>query len=407
MISLEARNLTKKYRIYQSPGHRLKEIVFRKPFHREFVALEDINFTISQGETFGVIGENGAGKSTLLKILAKTLKPTSGELKINGRTAALLELGAGFNPELTGEENIYLNAYLLGLSKGEIDRKKAEIIDFSELEDFIFRPVKTYSSGMHVRLAFSIAVCVDPDILIIDEALSVGDQHFQKKCIDRMMQFKNRGKTIFFCSHSLYLVQELCSRSVWLKKGRMERYGETSKVINAYTDWVRTKESGIKTADEAMKTDAATGEEKPVWIEDVKVIGEGGYETTIIKSGLPALLKIRVRKAAGADLVRGHVGIAVNRNDEEPIYGVTTKLDGFEPIPFYDGQEITIRFPTFPLLVGQYYVIVALADDHAVHPYDFHRTNMFSVENFVGELGIVRLEHSWELGAQHTFSLTP
>jgi ABC-type polysaccharide/polyol phosphate transport system ATPase subunit len=398
MTSIEARGISKVYKIYKSPGDRLKEIVLRRPHHAEFVALDNISFSVSKGETFGIIGENGAGKSTLLKIMAKTLKQSSGNLMINGRSAALLELGAGFNPEFTGEENIYLNAYLMGLSKADIEENKARIIDFSELGDFIKRPVKTYSSGMHVRLAFSIAICVNPEILIIDEALSVGDQHFQKKCIDRMMQFKNEGKTIFFCSHSLYLVQELCNRSMWLKNGRMERYGNTSKVINAYNDWVRAKEAGMNSADEALKAAEEKGKEKPAWIEDVKLTDKEGYETTVFESGQPALLRIRIRKTASANLIRGHIGIGINRNDEETVYGVTTKLDGIEPIDFYDGQEFTIKFPSFPLLAGQYYVLVVLADDHALHPYDFYRTKIFSVENLFGDLGIVRLEHSWELG---------
>jgi lipopolysaccharide transport system ATP-binding protein len=398
MIAINIKNLSKIYKLYRSPSHRLKEIIFRRPYHTKFVALDNINFSVLKGETFGIIGENGAGKSTLLKILARTLKQTSGDVMINGRSAALLELGAGFNPEFTGEENIYLNAYLMGLMKAEIGQKKQEIIDFSELGDFIKRPVKTYSSGMHVRLAFSIAISVDPEILIIDEALSVGDQHFQKKCIDKMVEFKNKGKTILFCSHALYLVQELCSKSVWLHHGKMAEIGKTSKVINAYNDWIREKNADMKSAGEALKAGEERGKEKSVWIEDVKLIGEGGYETTILKSGQPACLRIRIRKATSTNLIRGHVGIGINRNDEETVYGITTKLDGIDPIPLYDGREFTIRFPTFPLLAGQYYVMVVLADDHALHPYDFYRAKMFSVENLFGDLGIVRLEHSWEFG---------
>lgn len=175
MIVIDVRNLSKVYRLYKSPVDRLKEIVLGKAFHVPFPALQNITFSVRIGETLGIIGENGAGKSTLLKILANTLKPTSGTFSANGKTSALLELGAGFNPELNGEENIYLNAYLMGLSEGEVTAKKSAIIDFSELGDAIHRPVKTYSSGMYIRLAFSIAVCVDPDILIIDEALTVGD----------------------------------------------------------------------------------------------------------------------------------------------------------------------------------------------------------------------------------------
>jgi ABC-type polysaccharide/polyol phosphate transport system ATPase subunit len=397
MIAIDVKNLTKIYRIYKSPTDRLKEIILRRPFHTEFVVLKNINLSLTKGVTFGIIGENGAGKSTLLKILAKTLKPTSGELLINGRTAALLELGAGFNPELTGEENIYLNAYLMGLSKDEVDQKKQEIIDFSELDNFIKRPVKTYSSGMHVRLAFSIATSVNPDILIIDEALAVGDQHFQKKCIDRMMQFKNEGKTIFFCSHALYLVQELCNRSLWLHQGQITRIGDTPKVINAYNDWVREKDAGMRVSEHEVARLADTNEQKLLWVEWAKLTDEEGRELKVIKTGRDIWLRIFIRIKNPALQYKGHIGIGLNRNDEEPIFGVTTKMDGFSSLQFYDGQELCLKFPSLSLLSGLYYFVIALSDEHALHPYDIQRTEMFSVENLRGELGIVKLNHEWEL----------
>jgi len=400
MIALDLQNIRKIYRIYQYPAQRLKEIILRRPFHTEFAALENINFSVSKGETFGIIGENGAGKSTLLKILAKTLKPTSGNILIHGRSAALLELGAGFNPELTGEENIYLNAYLMGLTKKEIEAKKDEIIDFSELGDFIKRPVKTYSSGMHVRLAFSIATSVDPEILIIDEALSVGDQHFQKKCIDRMMQFKNEGKTIFFCSHSLYLVQELCNRSMWLKNGKMEMLGKTSQVINAYNDWCRAREAGMSSSHgEAVPAQSSVSDRK-IWIEKVTITDDEGHELEemeIVTSGSDLWMKILIRMQDPSEVCQGFIGIAVNRNDEEPVFGVTTKMDGYKSIRFYDHQEVSIKFTAFPLLSGRYYFIAVLSDEHALHPYDIQRTRMISVENLSGELGMVKLEHNWHI----------
>ena len=397
MTSIEVKDLRKVYRLYQSPAYRLKEIILRRPFHTEFVALNAITFSVGRGETFGIIGENGAGKSTLLKVLARTLKPTSGEVQIHGRTAALLELGTGFNPELSGEENIYLNAYLMGLSKGEIDQKKQEIIAFSELGDFIRRPVKTYSSGMTVRLAFAIATSVNPEILIIDEALSVGDQHFQKKSIDRMMRFKNEGKTIFFCSHALYLVQELCNRSLWLKNGEIEKIGETPKVINAYSDWVREKDAGMNiTTAGGAPLERQT--ESPLWIDWIKITDGQGHEAEVIKSGQDVCVRIRMRTKDPSIRRQGHIGIAINRNDEEPVYGATTKIDGFTPLWLFDGQEVCVRFPSFPLLAGQYYFILVLADEHALHPYDIYRTDMFSVENLYGDLGITRLNHSWDLG---------
>lgn len=400
MTSIEAQGIRKVYKIYKSPGDRLKEIVLRRPSHTEFVALDNIDFTVSKGETFGIIGENGAGKSTLLKIMAKTLKQSSGNLIVNGRSAALLELGAGFNPEFTGEENIYLNAYLMGLSKADIEENKARIIDFSELGDFIKRPVKTYSSGMYVRLAFSIATCVNPEILIIDEALSVGDQHFQKKCIDRMMQFKHEGKTIFFCSHSLYLVQELCNRSMWLKNGRMEMIGKTSRVINAYNDWCRAREAGMGGSHGESLPSQSSVSDRKIWIEKVAVTNTEGHELEemeIVTSGSDLKIKLLIRTQDPSEDCRGFVGIAVNRNDEEPVFGVTTKMDGYESIRFYDHQEVFIKFTALPLLSGRYYFLAVLSDEHALHPYDIQRTRMISVENLSGELGMVKLEHAWHV----------
>lgn len=400
MIAIEASKLRKTYKLYESPAQRLKEIIFRRPFHSEFVALEDISFSVAKGETFGIIGENGAGKSTLLKIMAKTLKPTAGEISINGRVAALLELGAGFNPELTGEENIYLNAYLLGLSKGEIDSKKQEIIDFSELGDSIKRPVKTYSSGMHVRLAFSIATSVDPDILIIDEALSVGDQHFQKKCVDRMMDFRKQGKTIFFCSHSLYFVQELCEKALWLQKGKIAKSGNTSKVINAYNDWVREKDAGMKAQVKDIANADSNEKQKTVWIEKAWVADVESRKLQVVRTGQDIWLDMLIGVAKDQFEYKGHIGIGLDRNDKELIFGVTTKIDGLTAIRFHNGQKLRLKLPSLKLLPGQYSIAAVLLDENAIHPYDIKQTEMFLVEDFKGEYGIVKLDHHWELSME-------
>jgi homopolymeric O-antigen transport system ATP-binding protein len=390
MIAVEARNLTKIYRIYQSPVQRLKEICFRKSYHSDFVALRDINFSVPTGGTFGIIGENGAGKSTLLKILANTLKPTSGDLSINGRTAALLELGAGFNPELTGEENIYLNAYLMGLSKGDIDKKRQEIIEFSELGAFMGRPIKTYSSGMQVRLAFSIATSVDPDVLIIDEALSVGDLHFQKKCIDRMTQFRERGKTIVFCSHSLYHVQELCKKTMWLRNGVVRSAGNTGKVLNEYQNYLREKDFAKEDIAES-----ASGPESPVQIQKISLYDADGQEIDSIKTFQPMYLKLVLRCIKGS--TRGHVGFALVRNDEEVCFGTATHFDHHGPVSFIDGMEVTIFFPSLTLLNGIYYFRAALADDTGLHAYHTVSSSPFSVQTQRKELGVSYLEHSWEI----------
>jgi lipopolysaccharide transport system ATP-binding protein len=394
--SVELRSLSKIFKIYASPGQRLKEILFRKKLHTDFVALDNVSLALKKGETLGIIGENGAGKSTLLKIVANTLKPTCGEIKRTGRVSALLELGAGFNPELTGEENIFLNAYLLGLTKAEILAKREEIIGFSELGEFIGRPVKTYSSGMTVRLAFSIATSVDPDILIVDEALAVGDQHFQKKCIDRMMKFKRDGKTILFCSHALYYVQELCDRTVWLQNGRVVQCGGTPSVINAYNDWVRVKDAGMKMAVPSAGSGQGGEKDKTAWIEELEFTDGRGRPLDVVKTGQEIVLKMRICVAQHAGDYRGHIGVGVKRNDDEMMFGTTSKMDGLSSFDFRDGQKLCIRFPNFSLLSGQYHFLVALGDEHALHPYDVQVTRNFAVENPRGELGMVSLSHSWE-----------
>ncbi len=246
MKALSVCELTKTYKIYNKPIHRLKEMVFRRVCHQDFIALDRVTFDVEQGQTVGIIGENGSGKSTLLKILARTLTPTSGTVDVKGMVSALLELGSGFHPELTGLENIYFYASLLGVARAMIKKKVDDIIAFSEIGDFINYPLKTYSTGMFVRLAFSVATLIDPDILIIDEALSVGDQYFQKKCLDKMIDFKDRGKTILFCSHDMYQIKIFCAKTIWLHHGKMMMFGQTQDVVNAYVDFEMTRIGSTK-----------------------------------------------------------------------------------------------------------------------------------------------------------------
>lgn len=366
MIAIRAENISKHYRIYASPMERLKEIVLRRPFHKVFPALDGINFEILRGEAVGIIGENGAGKSTLLKILSRTLKPTSGRLEINGRCAALLELGAGFNPELSGEENIYLNAYLLGLSKDEIDERKADIIAFSELQDFIHRPVKTYSSGMYVRLAFSIATSVNPDILIIDEALAVGDQRFQKKCIDRMVGFRDSGKTILFCSHSMYLVQTLCKRAIWLDKGRIKMTGEADHVTRAYEDW--SMEKGKQYEAESQNLLKRFEETPPpcrvlaVRIEDMS----GNELMEITEPFMTARLVMEIQAMHDAEV---HFGFAIFRADELLCFCSLTTFDSLPPTHIKQGEKriVSLTLNGVSLVDGTYKVMGGIADEHGLH----------------------------------------
>jgi len=239
--AVQVEQLTKVYRVYSSPWDRLREALLRRPRHREFRALADLSFSLPKGEGLAIIGENGAGKSTLLKLLAGIGAPTSGVLRVRGKVASILELGSGFHPEFTGRQNIVLNAAMLGLSERELQQKLPSIVAWSELGDFIDQPVKVYSTGMAMRLGFSIAIQVEPDVLIIDEALSVGDGYFQKKCMDRLLQFVGAGGTLLFCSHAMYYVSAFCQRALWLRQGRAEALGPVAEVVRDYENFLLAK----------------------------------------------------------------------------------------------------------------------------------------------------------------------
>lgn len=239
-IAISVNHVTKTYQLYDKPSHRLWQALWggKRKYYQEFTAVSDINFSLKKGEVLGVVGVNGAGKSTLLQLIAGTLEPSSGSLKTHGRIAALLELGSGFNLEFTGRENIYLNAATLGLQKAEIDQRIDEIIHFADIGMHIDQPVKTYSSGMHMRLAFSIATSVDPDILIIDEALSVGDGAFARRSFDRIMKIRDRGATVLFCSHTLFHVDVFCNRALWIHHGRVQQLGPVAQVVPRYQEFL-------------------------------------------------------------------------------------------------------------------------------------------------------------------------
>src|SRR5438270_1003924 len=244
-IAVRSVELTKQYDIYPRPADRIIEFITRRPRHTVFPALQDVAFEVEKGETVGIVGQNGAGKSTLLKLLCGVTRPTSGTIDAFGTIASILELGTGFHPEFSGRDNATLNAAILGLSPAEVKKKLPGILEFSELGTFLDRPVKTYSSGMYMRLAFSVAVNVDPDILVIDEALAVGDGHFQKKCIDKIREFQKDGKTILFCSHALYLVTSVCRRALWLDHGSVMRYGPSLDVVHEYESFLLQRDRAL------------------------------------------------------------------------------------------------------------------------------------------------------------------
>ncbi len=391
MYSIEALNLSKTYRIYAKPIHRLLEALLRRPWHQSFTSLNRISLKVNQGLTLGIIGENGAGKSTLLKILAGILTPTTGMVKTFGRVAALLELGAGFHAEFTGRQNIHLNASLLGLTNEEIKQREESIISFAELGDFLDRPLKTYSSGMVVRLAFSIATSVDPDILIIDEALSVGDQYFQEKCVKRMANYKKQNKTILFCSHAMYLVNELCDEAMWIDKGHIRKYGSATEVTAAYENFLRKKSSAAMDLSSKIPTLKSLF---PVSIDSIMLNGKMDYLE--IDSGEDLNIVFEYENPEGRNF-RPAVGIS--RNDGIICHAVGFAYGNKQFIGIKKGN-VSFTYKALPLLHGEYKVVVSILDETGLHCYNRQDSFPFIIKpprTWKNELGVVHLEHTWRI----------
>jgi ABC-type polysaccharide/polyol phosphate transport system ATPase subunit len=395
LYAIEADSLTKHYRVYLQPVDRLKEMVTSRSCHELVEALKGVSFQIPYGETLGIIGENGSGKSTLLKILAGTTQPTGGNLVKKGRTAALLELGSGFHPDFSGRKNIHLNAALLGLNEKEIRAKEPEIIAFSELEEVIDRPVKTYSSGMYMRLAFSIAISVDPDILIIDEALSVGDQYFQQKCIERMASIKDSGKTFLFCSHSMYLVAELCKKSIWLHQGKLRDYGESADVVGSYLAYLDEKQSKEKETSKSWKPSLTLPKVPEVTVEEVFVTDVKGVRLERAIQFRPLVIKIKTHRSGIP--FRGHVGIALMKPDEKIIFAVMSKKECLDPVVFTGDQVVELVLPFLPLGSGAYKISAVVSDVHGLASIHDGRSDIFHVASEQPELGMFWMEHEWRL----------
>ncbi len=389
MYSLEAINIGKIYKIYNAPSYRLKEIIFKKRLHKEFHALRSCTFSLEPGNTLGIIGDNGAGKSTLLKILAGTLSPSYGEVRKNGRVSALLELGAGFHPEFTGRQNIYINGTLLGLTESELREKEKEIIAFSGINDFIDQPVKTYSSGMYVRLAFAIATTVDPDILIVDEALSVGDQRFQQKCIERMEDFRKENRTIIFCSHSMYHVVHLCNKAIWLNNGTIRMSGDAKSVVQGYEDWCRERTEKERQTDnkgDNSQFDVNFSGKIAVSLENGKQHGND----LAYKRG--DTIRVKIDYEAPSD--KCHIAIGIKRNDGIIFFATSTQLDGIHSLK--KSGSVSFILPSVPLLSGTFFIDIALLDKTGNIVFNRASIPMTIIKDHE-EIGAVYLPHKWEI----------
>mgnify|MGYP001082691354 CR=1 FL=1 len=410
MLAIEVENLTRIYQKY-SARHRFqtfKSALLKGDFFKALkpdemvTALDEVSLEVEKGTTFGIIGENGSGKSTLLKVVAGIAKPTSGKVKVQGKVSALIELGAGFHPEISGRENVYINGIMLGLSKKEINQKFNEIVRFAELEDFIDAPVKTYSSGMYMRLGFSVAINVNPEILLIDEVLAVGDASFVPKCLDRINDFRRRKKTILFVSHDLSTVEKICDRVAWLKAGKIQTVGEPKRVVDAYLQDIASKqEEDFERRQIALNLEQKWEEERrenrwgkrEIEIKKVTLKSLAGREKHVFSPNEGMVIEMDVvAYSRTKDFV---FGIGIFNSQGISCYGTNTNLEEFEPLSIQGEGKVICKIEKLSLINGTYYLDVATHKKDG-YPYDYHR-NLYSflVSSSYQDVGVSRLSHAW------------
>lgn len=428
---IKVNNVKKSFKVYKDRGYMLKEMVLfanRRKYEINDV-LKGISFNVGKGEAVGLVGQNGCGKSTTLKLLTKIIYPDSGSIEMKGRVSSLLELGAGFHPDMSGRENIYINAAIFGLTKNEIDERLDDIIAFSELEDYIDNPVRTYSSGMYMRLAFSVAINVDADILLIDEILAVGDANFQAKCFGRLKEIKAQGATIVIVSHSLGQIEQICERSIWIHDGRIMAEGTPREVHPVYLDYMGTKrieiakneairqekkkeetqeakkeevKTEIDSEEDIMDISSAEASEKGVkrWgngtarIKKIELLDESGTDATLFETGKNVTIKLHYHiKQRVEDAI---IGIAIIRVDGVYIYGTNTRIDKLDKFNLEKDGYVLIELKNVNLMSGKYKLDIAIESGDGI-PVDFYREAK-TIEFFTtrDDLGITRIEHDWK-----------
>ena len=414
MNAIDVRDVRKTYRRYGRRKHfgTLKSAILTGRVARDlkadeaFEALRGVSFEVAAGKTFGIVGRNGSGKSTMLKLIAGIGRPTSGDVKVHGRVSALIELGAGFHPEISGRDNVFINGMMLGLSKREIGDRFDEIVAFAELEDFIDEPVKTYSSGMYMRLGFSVAINVDPDVLLVDEVLAVGDEAFTHKCLDKLAEFRRRGRTVLLVTHSLDLVTRFCDEALWLDHGIARADGDPRRVVDAYLMDVAAGENKVLDRASRPATSAQSAEPPDMtkavegrWgsreaeIVAVEVMRSDGVAAHVFESGETLAIRMRVR--AHQTLEDFVFGVALFSADGVCCYGTNTDVEGAEPHEFAGDGEVGFLIDSLCLVAGSYKVDVAVHRKNGA-PYDYHRLlYTIRVTSRVNEIGIVRPPHRW------------
>lgn len=422
--SIEVRNICKSFKVFLDKGHTLKELALfskRRKFQNREV-LKGISFEVKKGEAIGLIGHNGCGKSTTLKLLTKIMYPDSGSIEMRGRVSSLIELGAGFHPDMSGRENIYINASIFGLTRKEIDERLDEIIEFSELQQFIDNPVRTYSSGMYMRLAFAVAINVNADILLIDEILAVGDINFQAKCFNKLREIKGKGTTIVIVSHSMDQIEKICDRSIWIHEGVIRAEGKPRDVHPQYFEYMgkarqaiaeseqkkqdkkATEESNVESVAsevvvEELKKESAndnkrwgTGEAR---ITGVTCFNQAGKETRVLKTG--DAVKIKIAFTVKSAIKEANFGIGIFRTDGIHCYGTNTQIDKLNKFDLNESGEVELVFEKLELLPGEYDLDFAIGAENCTD-IDYCRALVrIQVYSEIGDVGVARVSHAWKI----------
>lgn len=403
MSAIEIIDLHKQFRVYADQGHSLKEKALSRKRRRYETRpiLRGISLTVEPGETIGLVGRNGCGKSTLLKLMSRILFPESGSVQLKGRVSSLIELGAGFHPDMTGRENIYTNAAIFGLTHKEIDARLQDIIDFSELDTCIDHPVRTYSSGMYMRLAFSVAIHVGADILLIDEILAVGDAAFQAKCFERLMEMKAAGTTIVIVSHSMAQLERICDRTIWIDEGRIRMEGTPNEVHPQYLAYMGEQRQLAAKPKSQGAVSTSPPPPSPARWKDICLLNAAGERIEKFATGDAVTLQLTYQ-AEPAQAEEALIGLALYRADKVLCYGTNTQRERMQPIQLQEQGVIRCQFPQMNLTAGTYWFDVALRRMD-MFAYDYAAQAVrFVVYDPVDETGIARLPHQWMLEETET-----
>lgn len=426
---IKVENVSKKFKLFYDRPLTLKERIVRgsKGVYKEFYAIKDVSFDIYKGSTVGLIGQNGSGKSTMLKMINRTMFPDNGKISVKGKVASLIELGAGFHPELSGRENIYNNASVFGFTKEEIEEKIPDIIEFSELEDFIDNPIRTYSSGMYARLAFSVAIHVEADVLLVDEILGVGDINFQAKCSNKIYEMRKQGTTILVVTHDMSTIDRLCDYAIWLDHGQKIAEGEPKDIQLKYMEYMsKQQEEHNKGASDTVTENTSNTEEVcdtsdseaddrikitnlgehfgngDLLFTSCKLINERGVDKRSFYTGEKVILQAEYICQIEPEKIKANVGFEISTEQGTYLYGTNTMIDGYKNINLKKKGMIEIELEQLNLLPGDYQIGIAVADAEGNGDYDFyHNIAKFKMYANIHDIGILRIAHNFKIDGKY------